>query len=152
MKDSSKTQDISHDLYATRLQKLETLRKEVGAGIDPSNFVSRKDSLADQRRLEADQEFAREQQRKRLEAEARAEEEHVTALTMKYSHMEDEDEILDITGTPRASAAGQSERTPQHRAAQIEADLLEISRVIESKEELISQLQCSQAKYSVSHI
>lgn len=41
---------------------------------------------------------------------------------------------------------GEAEKSSQHRRAQIEADLLEISRVIESKEELISQLQSSQAK------
>jgi Kinesin motor domain len=91
------------------------------------------------------------------DSEEKAEEEHLTELTLKYSHIDDEDEvvIVDHTNSPRlveASNATQIEsagKVAEQRRAQIEADLLEISRIIESKEELISQLQCSQAKYSV---
>ena len=89
-----------------------------------------------------------------VDTEAKAEEEHLTALTLKYSHMEDEDEVMivDQQNTPRVSTnpdAVANGKESEQRRAEIEADLLEISRVIESKEELISQLQCSQAKYSV---
>jgi Kinesin motor domain len=87
----------------------------------------------------------------------KAEEEHLTELTLKYSHIDEEDEVMvvDNKDSPRvveSSNATQIEsagKVAEQRRAQIEADLLEISRIIESKEELISQLQCSQAKYSV---
>ena len=99
-----------------------------------------------------------------VDSEEREEQEELTALTLKYSNMEDEDEIMvtsnGLEASPKPNTevpeATQTPSTPvddkasEQRRAQIEADLLEINRIIESKEELISQLQCSQAKYSVS--
>ena len=91
-----------------------------------------------------------------VDVEEKAEEEHLTALTLKYSAMDDEDEVMVVNNQdsprmekPATDAAVAEAKAAAHRRAQIEADLLEISRIIESKEELISQLQCSQAKYSV---
>jgi hypothetical protein len=95
-----------------------------------------------------------------VDSEERAEEEQLTALTLKYSGIDDEEEVMLVnkarSPSPENPAddsdVGKSdeEKLAEQRRAQIEADLLEISRIIESKEELISQLQCSQAKYSVS--
>jgi hypothetical protein len=98
-----------------------------------------------------------------VDVEEREEQEQLTALTLKYSNIEDEDEVVmtvdGVEASPRAD--GELPPTPQspledkaaeQRRAQIEADLFEINRIIESKEELISQLQCSQAKYSVGTI
>jgi len=91
----------------------------------------------------------------RVDTEEEEEEAHISALELKYSHVDDDDEVMvmnnqdgslvaDVGLTPQQAEAKASEQ----RRAQIEADLLEISRIIESKEDLISQLQCSQAKYS----
>ena len=71
--------------------------------------------------------------------------------------MDDDDEVRVLNnhektwvGDVGLSEEQKEEKAAQQRRAQIEADLSEISRIIESKEDLISQLQCSQAKYSVS--
>ena len=94
---------------------------------------------------------------RKVHSDDKAEEDRLSALTLKYSHVDDDDEVMVLNNQENiwVGDAGLSEeqreaKAAQQRRAQIEADLLEISRIIESKEDLISQLQCSQAKYSVN--
>ena len=91
-----------------------------------------------------------------VEAEEQAESTEIATITSKYlaedldddeqCHVTPKEELLDLKDEVVHDGIDKS----VHLTQQIEAQLFEISRSIEAKEDLINQLQLSQEKYAVS--
>jgi hypothetical protein len=131
-----------------------------GASIDPDamqRFYSgveedkrRLEQLRSQLVTEDSEGQAVDTPRTRMDKEERAEEAQLRTLTRKYLEDEDEDDVdhaNEPAGEPSEPDIGASEPGVDSRL--IRADLVELSRNIAAKEDLIGQLRLSQEKYSV---
>jgi hypothetical protein len=91
----------------------------------------------------------------RLDAEAKAEEAELNALTNKYldqgGHVEDDDDP-DSTAPSVESKSEAVLSSPGKRQWNMQTDLVELSRGIAAKEDLIDQLKLSQEKYAVRFV
>ena len=89
-----------------------------------------------------------------LEAEERAEAAEVATITDKY--LDDDGNMIDSEGNPIVTLQDEQDHGAiegsLRQTQKMEAHLLEISRSIEAKEDLINQLQLSQEKYAVSFV
>ena len=93
-----------------------------------------------------------------LEAEEEAETTEITTITSKYlaNSLDDEEHCNDVDPEEKVALERELDQSAiegslRHQQ-QMEAHLLEISRSIEAKEDLINQLQVSQEKYAVSSL
>lgn len=93
-----------------------------------------------------------------LEAEEHAETAEITTITSKYLDGDVDDDDDDLSSgvqvnqnlSVEGELGGNAIEGSLRQTQQMEAHLLEISRSIEAKEDLINQLQLSQEKYAVS--
>ena len=89
-----------------------------------------------------------------FDAEERAEEAQLQSLTTKYLEQgghDEEDDNTDGTVAENDTENLQTPPSPGQKHRYIEADLVELSRGIAAKEDLIDQLKLSQEKYAVSY-